>query len=189
MPGYAKYYHPQCKVCNSPNRLEYERLRLEEGKTFPHIIKIAKEKGEEFNEANFSRHFSSHTALAKTKKEAALDSSYRSKKLVEKKLTETLSVIDSLIKNTNTLQEKMNLISREEPSTKMIYAIVKLQDSIRQNLETLSRLKQQLRIEPSGQEDKERERLFKAIKRLDPKLALILLDELEKVEEEENEEL
>lgn len=54
-----------CKLCNSPNRLEAEKL-YDEGKTFKTIHKFLTDQGESYDYKSVCRHFNEHYTRQKT---------------------------------------------------------------------------------------------------------------------------
>jgi len=56
---------PNCKLCNSPNRLAAEKM-FDEGKTFKSIHKFLAEQGEHLDYKSVCRHFNEHYTRQKT---------------------------------------------------------------------------------------------------------------------------
>jgi len=56
---------PNCKLCNSPNRLEAEKM-FDENKTFKSIHKFLSDQGEQFDYKSVCRHFNEHYTRQKT---------------------------------------------------------------------------------------------------------------------------
>ena len=67
--GRLMSYEPRCKVCTSPNRRLYEKLKSNEW-TLKQIIEFARNQlDEEFSITSLSRHLARHTKEVKTPKE------------------------------------------------------------------------------------------------------------------------
>jgi hypothetical protein len=95
----------KCKVCGSPRRVEYERLRLREKKTLRGLAKLAREAGENINKSTFGNHFKKHVM---DRFETERESREQRELLTEETWGKLFALFDELGAQISTLEKKIS---------------------------------------------------------------------------------
>lgn len=167
-------------MCMSPNRTKYESLRFDEQKkyTFQELEVLSEElEGKRIGHTTFHRHMTKHFLPAVLK---TLDDEDTRKRMVERKIGETLDIIEELRQNIRILRDilKNTITEGEDLSGAKIKAIRACLSEIRLTTETLSDLTKELRISP--QEGKtQKEEFLRLVEKLSPEQARSILEVME----------
>ena len=140
-----------CKLCNSPNRSEYEDLRLNKKVTYSDMAQIARNKyGENISTSCFSRHFNKHVEIYIN---ARIRSDQLKEKFVKEKLKEHINASINIINTLNMLNLQLDKIKgdMDDPKArKEAREIAKTLDTV---LQTALRYKDE--IKPPNEETNE----------------------------------
>lgn len=175
--------HTRCKVCQSPHRIEFERKRIEKDWTLEELSNYAKDEYDEKISINsFSGHFRKH--MEERLKEKHKVERQEKEMEAKKQLSETVDVIRELRGNVKML--KKILKSKLEGNTQdmepsEINSIRSCLKEIRESLETMSGLTDDLQIRTSTTET-DKEEFINRVKKLPVEDAEKILDIIEEEE-------
>jgi DNA repair exonuclease SbcCD ATPase subunit len=164
----------KCKVCSSPHREEYERLRLREKKTYMELSEIAATKyGEFIHWTAFRRHMTRHCLpyieheikTNKLRKEI-IQAQIKKDILIAQQLTEALEICR------NKIQEKLQKEQLDETDEKLLLEYI---EEARLIIEALLKWSKELKFEETSEQDLER-RIIECIKDFPPDLIQLFLE-------------
>jgi len=170
---------PRCRVCMSKHRAYYERLKLEEKKTYKELSKLSAElESRPITEPSFCRHFKRHVeGVLERELEARKD---RLREL-ERRDRETLDIVEDLKRYLRILGNIVQsfLDKKEKLSLKEVHALNAVIKNIRETSTTLANLTGRLRISTKSEDEI---KLFKkAIDRISPQAAEEILRAMDSV--------
>lgn len=154
-------FEPRCKVCNSPNRKEYEMMKRSK-KTINEIMDMVGQHGEDISIAGMNRHLYNHLLKKPYQsdfqiqdregtKETTPSLPQASVKEVLSRDAKALERIEKGIQSAETLVDTLfKKVDLSDP--KQIHAIKELLDVIRENLSFTYKLSQTINIEPEVSE-------------------------------------
>jgi len=154
--------HKRCKVLLSPNKEFYDRMRLQEGKSYKELEKLALEKGEKIHYLQFFKHYSRHVSPAA---ELIREAIKRDDEWARKEVEEKLDLVKEIERNLQLCKMLAEHASKMKIDAKNITAITRLMSEIRLTLQFVMTLREKLtgKIEKSASEEELMSRVISAL--------------------------
>jgi hypothetical protein len=164
----------KCKVCTSPHREEYERLRLQEKKTYMELSEIAAKQYNEMIHWNaFRRHmtrhclpFIEHAVKSSKFREEVIKAQIKKDVLIATQLTEALEICR------NKIQEKLKLKDMDESDEKLLLEYI---EEARLIIEALLKWSKELKLEQDTSQNIEN-KIIECMKDFPPDLVQLFLE-------------
>jgi DNA-binding transcriptional ArsR family regulator len=136
------FHEPRCKVCRSPNRVEYEKMAVR-GFSYRQIAREAKRLGEDISYLAMLRHLKRHF---QANIDLRVESDKLVKEVIQRKVEEGITELDQLKKNLKILNDVVESALETELDARMLQALRALLAEIRLTLESEAKFRATLTL-------------------------------------------
>lgn len=155
----------KCIVCSSPNRAEYEELRMVKKARLVDIVQIARNKNNEtFSTAALSRHFSEHVQAYV---DAEVSSSRLRERLVKEKLREQINAAINIVNTLNVLNDQLNRVKDDIDNPEKRQEARSIAQVLNNVLQTALKYKDEIKLPGESSNEEVYDRLLWSLEQAD----------------------